>query len=90
MNSALLQLVGASIPENDRNLGNLKHLSSDDITDYLHSKKCIEELAMYLKPFSSGIHSIYLFFRLKYFWFDNLTTFNSEVVFEIILIKNMK
>ncbi|XP_046391150.1 roquin-1 isoform X1 [Ischnura elegans] len=53
VNFALLQLVGASVPEIELN-GNLKGLSTDELTNYLQAKKCIEELALYLKPFSSG------------------------------------
>ncbi|KAJ9592634.1 hypothetical protein L9F63_015689, partial [Diploptera punctata] len=53
INFALLQLVGASIPETEGN-GNIKHLTKEDLKNYLQAKKCIEELALYLKPFSSG------------------------------------
>ncbi|PSN35868.1 hypothetical protein C0J52_11651 [Blattella germanica] len=53
INFALLQLVGASVPESEGN-GNIKHLTKEDLKNYLQAKKCIEELALYLKPFSSG------------------------------------
>ncbi|XP_067001149.1 roquin-1 [Anabrus simplex] len=53
VNFALLQLVGASVPESEGN-GNIKHLTKEDLKNYLQAKKCIEELALYLKPFSSG------------------------------------
>lgn len=53
VNFALLQLVGASIPESEGS-GNIKHLTEEDLEHYLQAKKCIEELALYLKPFSSG------------------------------------
>ncbi|GLH07352.1 Uncharacterized protein GBIM_12824, partial [Gryllus bimaculatus] len=53
VNIALLQLVGASVPEGEGN-GDIKHLTKEDLKNYLQAKKCIEELALYLKPFSSG------------------------------------
>jgi RING finger/CCCH-type zinc finger protein len=53
VNFALLQLVGASVPETEGS-GNVKHLTKEDLKNYLQAKKCIEELALYLKPFSSG------------------------------------
>nr|CAD7452789.1 unnamed protein product [Timema tahoe] len=53
VNYALLQLVGVIVPEIECN-GNIKHLSADELSSYLQAKKCIEELALYLKPFSSG------------------------------------
>ncbi|XP_069705401.1 roquin-1 [Periplaneta americana] len=53
INFALLQLVGASVPETE-GTGNIKHLTKEDLKNYLQAKKCIEELALYLKPFSSG------------------------------------
>jgi hypothetical protein len=53
INFALLQLVGASVPETEGN-GNIKHLTKEDLKNYLQAKKCIEELALYLKPFSSS------------------------------------
>nr|CAD7398969.1 unnamed protein product [Timema poppensis] len=53
VNYALLQLVGVIVPEIECN-GNIKHLSTDELSSYLQAKKCIEELALYLKPFSSG------------------------------------
>ncbi|PNF24679.1 hypothetical protein B7P43_G17554 [Cryptotermes secundus] len=53
INFALLQLVGASVPETEGS-GNIKHLTKEDLKNYLQAKKCIEELALYLKPFSSG------------------------------------
>ncbi|XP_063240997.1 roquin-1 isoform X2 [Bacillus rossius redtenbacheri] len=53
INFALLQLVGASLPESEGN-GNIKHLTNEELKNYLQAKKCIEELALYLTPFSSG------------------------------------
>lgn len=53
INFALLQLVGASVPETEGG-GSIKHLTKEDLKNYLQAKKCIEELALYLKPFSSG------------------------------------
>ncbi|RZF48028.1 hypothetical protein LSTR_LSTR002094 [Laodelphax striatellus] len=53
VNCALLQLVGATVPD-DHSSSKLKHLPQEDLHCYLQAKKCIEELALYLKPFSSG------------------------------------
>ncbi|KDR20501.1 roquin-1 [Zootermopsis nevadensis] len=53
INFALLQLVGTIVPETEGN-GNIKHLTKEDLKSYLQAKKCIEELALYLKPFSSS------------------------------------
>jgi hypothetical protein len=46
-------LVGASVPETEGG-GSIQHLTKEDLKNYLQAKKCIEELALYLKPFSSG------------------------------------
>ncbi|KAG8197120.1 hypothetical protein JTE90_011283 [Oedothorax gibbosus] len=51
-NYALLQLVGGAIPEALPN--NILSLSKDDYSYYLEAKKCVEELALYLKLPSSG------------------------------------
>lgn len=55
MNCALLKLVGAALPD-EQTVSNvtLNHLPQEDLHCYLQAKKCIEELALYLKPFSSG------------------------------------
>ncbi|GAB6031532.1 hypothetical protein CHUAL_009300 [Chamberlinius hualienensis] len=53
VNFALLQLVGATVPECDPSV-HLKDLTKEDVNNYLEAKKCIEELALYLKPFSHG------------------------------------
>ncbi|XP_075229812.1 RING finger and CCCH-type zinc finger domain-containing protein roquin isoform X2 [Lycorma delicatula] len=55
VNCALLKLVGATLPE-EQIVSNvsLNHLPQEDLHCYLQAKKCIEELALYLKPFSSG------------------------------------
>jgi RING finger and CCCH-type zinc finger domain-containing protein len=50
INHAILQLLGAPLPDNDFN-GNLKNLSPDDQSCYIRAKKCIEDMALYLKPF---------------------------------------
>jgi RING finger/CCCH-type zinc finger protein len=46
-------LVGASVPDTEGG-GSIKHLTKEELKHYLQAKKCIEELALYLKPFSSG------------------------------------
>uniref|UniRef100_T1IW63 RING-type E3 ubiquitin transferase n=1 Tax=Strigamia maritima TaxID=126957 RepID=T1IW63_STRMM len=52
VNFALLQLVGANIqPEHENNV---KDIAKEDLKFYLDAKKCIEDLALYLKPFSLG------------------------------------
>jgi len=51
VNTALLQLVGAAVCDSPPP----PHLSADEAQSYLQAKRCIEELALYLKPFSSGI-----------------------------------
>lgn len=53
VNYALLQLVGASVPK-DNELIDSKIIAKESLSDYIKSKKCIEELALYLKPFSNG------------------------------------
>uniref|UniRef100_A0A1B6FIC8 RING-type E3 ubiquitin transferase n=1 Tax=Cuerna arida TaxID=1464854 RepID=A0A1B6FIC8_9HEMI len=52
VNTALLQLVGSSVTNCESPPPS--HLGKDDTHSYLQAKKCIEELALYLKPFSSG------------------------------------
>lgn len=53
VNYALLQLVGTAVPKDPDQIDS-KIVSKEHQTNYLKSKKCIEELALYLKPFSSG------------------------------------
>lgn len=51
VNSALLQLVGAQVPEQQP----ITICSgAEDTKHYEESKKCVEELALYLKPLSSA------------------------------------
>lgn len=52
VNTALLQLVGPTNKDDD-NL-DFKVVPAEHLTDYLTSRKCVEELALYLKPFASG------------------------------------
>ena len=50
VNLALLQLVGVAVPET-------QEVSADKLahnTFYVSSKKCIEDLAIYLKPLTTG------------------------------------
>lgn len=56
VNFALLQLVGSSVPDTnfETTTSPINHLCKEDLHSYLQAKKCIEELALYLKPFSSG------------------------------------
>ncbi|XP_026812653.1 roquin-2 [Rhopalosiphum maidis] len=55
INYALLQLVGASIPNNENiPKSMLKNISSDERLLYNKSKKCVEHLALYLKSFATG------------------------------------
>ncbi|XP_023287730.1 roquin-1 isoform X2 [Orussus abietinus] len=49
VNEALLQLVGNPIPPNTGSVY-LKLLPPEDCAHYLVAKRCIEELALYLKP----------------------------------------
>lgn len=51
-NHALLQLVGGTVPEKLPNV--VPFVPKDDIKHYLSAKKCIEELALYLKVTSQG------------------------------------
>nr|XP_018904154.1 PREDICTED: roquin-1 [Bemisia tabaci] len=51
VNTAILQLGGADISECDPCV---KKLSGEDLKYYLAAKKCVEELAVYLKPFCYG------------------------------------
>ncbi|XP_001603217.2 roquin-2 [Nasonia vitripennis] len=50
VNEALLQLVGNSVPSNNAATTFQALLSPEDFTHYLVAKRCIEELALYLKP----------------------------------------
>ncbi|XP_058790594.1 roquin-1 isoform X2 [Phymastichus coffea] len=50
VNEALLQLVGNSVPSNNASTTFQSLLSPEDFTHYLVAKRCIEELALYLKP----------------------------------------
>lgn len=54
VNGALLQLVGVSAPTDADTIAQLKgvHGAGDQLDSYLPAKKCIEDLALYLKPFS--------------------------------------
>lgn len=49
MNEALLQLVGNPVA-NNATTSYQKLLPPEDLTHYLVAKRCIEELALYLKP----------------------------------------
>ncbi|XP_003219912.1 roquin-1 isoform X2 [Anolis carolinensis] len=51
VNSALLQLVGAQAPEQQPVT---LHSGAEDTKHYEEAKKCVEELALYLKPLSSA------------------------------------
>ncbi|XP_022906041.2 roquin-1 [Onthophagus taurus] len=53
VNTALLQLVSTSI-KTDNDTVDTKIVSQENVEFYQSSKKCIEELAMYLKPYSNG------------------------------------
>ncbi|CAB3377868.1 Hypothetical predicted protein [Cloeon dipterum] len=53
INHAILQLLGTPLPDNDAN-GNVKHLTPEDLGCYRRAKKCIEDMALYLKPFPGG------------------------------------
>ncbi|KAJ8667298.1 hypothetical protein QAD02_008960 [Eretmocerus hayati] len=50
VNEALLQLVANSVPNNNATTTFQSQLSPEDATHYLVAKRCIEELALYLKP----------------------------------------
>jgi len=55
VNYALLQLVGASVPNNENIPKALfKNSLSDERLLYSKSKKCVEHLALYLKSFATG------------------------------------
>ncbi|XP_054276070.1 roquin-1-like [Macrosteles quadrilineatus] len=54
VNTALLQLVSPADPPTAPPQPPPLHLAQDDSHAYLQAKTCIEELALYLKPFSSG------------------------------------
>lgn len=49
VNEALLQLVGNQVPNNVA-VNYQKLLPPDELNHYLIAKRCIEELALYLKP----------------------------------------
>ncbi|XP_034978314.1 roquin-1 isoform X2 [Zootoca vivipara] len=51
VNSALLQLVGAQVPEQQPIT---LRSGAEDTKHYEEAKKCVEELALYLKPLSSA------------------------------------
>ncbi|XP_067140627.1 roquin-2 isoform X3 [Centruroides vittatus] len=51
-NHALLQLVGGSVPEKVPNV--IPFVPKDDVKHYLSAKKCIEDLALYLKVTTQG------------------------------------
>lgn len=53
VNYALLQLVGTAAPKETDHI-DCKIVPKEHQSHYLKSKKCIEELALYLKPFSNG------------------------------------
>ena len=52
VNFALLQLVGVAVPETQESV--TADGLAENVTYYNSAKKCIEELAIYLKPVSSG------------------------------------
>ena len=54
INTALLQLVGTAIKNEHGDGVDFKVIPQEYHPYYFASKKCIEELAMYLKPFSNG------------------------------------
>lgn len=54
VNTALLQLVGASNKKDNDDPIDYKVISRENLQYYVTSKKCVEELAMYLMPFSNG------------------------------------
>ncbi|XP_018335497.1 roquin-1 [Agrilus planipennis] len=59
INTALLQLVGTTGRNNNDETApaspvDNKIVPKESLVHYLAAKKCVEELAMYLKPFSSG------------------------------------
>ncbi|XP_017769975.1 PREDICTED: roquin-1 isoform X3 [Nicrophorus vespilloides] len=54
INTALLQLVSSSNKIDNDEVLDSKIVSRENAALYMSSKKCVEELAMYLKPFSNG------------------------------------
>ena len=51
MNFALLQLVGVALPEGEEDLSDsASDMVAENIGHYNAAKKCIEELAIFLKP----------------------------------------
>ncbi|CAH1367477.1 unnamed protein product [Tenebrio molitor] len=54
VNTALLQLVGPTIKKDNEEVLDHKIVSRDNVTYYQDSRKCVEELAMYLKPHPNG------------------------------------
>lgn len=57
VNEALLQLVGNSVPSNNATTTFQALLSPEDFTHYLVAKRCIEELALYLKPCQATLNN---------------------------------
>lgn len=53
VNTALLQLVGTTSKDFDETV-DFKIVPKECLSDYVSSKKCVEDLALYLKPFSNG------------------------------------
>uniref|UniRef100_V5G646 RING-type E3 ubiquitin transferase n=1 Tax=Anoplophora glabripennis TaxID=217634 RepID=V5G646_ANOGL len=53
VNTALLQLVGPTV-KNDNEEIDTKIVPREHISHYLECKKCVEELALYLKPHPNG------------------------------------
>ncbi|KAF5272622.1 hypothetical protein FQR65_LT04863 [Abscondita terminalis] len=54
VNSALLQLVGTNNKADNDDCVDIKVVPKENLSHYMSAKKCVEELAIYLKPFSNG------------------------------------
>ncbi|KAF5287765.1 hypothetical protein FQA39_LY15701 [Lamprigera yunnana] len=54
VNSALLQLVGSNEKLENDDCVDLKLVPKENVSHYVNAKRCVEELAIYLKPFSNG------------------------------------
>ncbi|KAK4873000.1 hypothetical protein RN001_015029 [Aquatica leii] len=54
VNSALLQLVGTTNKPDNDDCVDVKVVPKENLSHYMCAKKCVEELAVYLKPFSNG------------------------------------
>ncbi|GJQ67677.1 putative zinc ion binding protein [Trypoxylus dichotomus] len=54
VNTALLQLVTTTVKNDSTDTVDAKVVPQENLEYYMVSKNCIEELAMYLKPFSNG------------------------------------